>query len=137
QTAAIRSITVSSPLALFLCLAGAGSLCGQSFYNYVGQIESRSVLLAWGVIAPQGNTIGRDSTPYGKATVRIADRAIPAEGHNWLVVDGLTPDTTYPYQIDINGQRRGGGQVRTWPRQATRLCFFVIGDFGNASSAQY
>jgi hypothetical protein len=122
---------------LYVFLAVAGSLYGQSFYNYVGQIESGSVLLAWGVTAPQGNTIGRDSTPYGRAMVRIADRNIPADGRNWVVVDGLTPDTVYPYEVDIDGQRRGGGQVRTWARQATHFCFFVIGDFGNGTPAQY
>ncbi len=128
---------MSSRLAWFLCLAGSGSLCGQSFYNYVGQIESRSVLLAWGIIGPQGNTIGRDSAPYGKAVVRIADRTIPSDAHNWVIVDGLTPDTSYPYEIDIDGQRRGGGQVRTWAGQAAHLCFFVIGDFGTGGAAQY
>ncbi len=125
---------------LALCLVGSASLRGQSFYNYVGQIESRKVLLAWGVVGPgnnAANTIGQDSKPYGKATVRIADRTIEAAGRNWLVVDGLVPDTSYPYEIDIDGQKRGGGEVRTWAEQATHLCFFVIGDFGNASAAQY
>jgi tartrate-resistant acid phosphatase type 5 len=128
---------VRSTLACLVCLAGTGALNAQSFYNYVGQIESRSVLLAWGVIGPEANTIGRASEPYGKATVRIANRTIPAAGRNWLVVNGLTPDTAYPYEIDIDGARRGGGQVRTWPQRATHFCFFVIGDYGSGGSAQY
>ena len=121
--------------AFLAALFALGSLQGQSFYNYVGQVEAHSVLLAWGTIGPQGNTIGRASVPMGNAVVRIANRAIPAT-QNWLLVDGLSPDTSYPYQIDINGQRRGGGQVRTWPEAATHMCFFVIGDFGNGSSGQ-
>lgn len=120
---------------LLISVAAAG-LRAQNFYNYVGQIEPRSVLLAWGTTAAgAGNTIGRDSTPIGNATVRIANRTLPAT-QNWLVVDGLTPDTTYPYEIDIDGQRRGGGQVRTWPEAATRVCFFAMGDYGNGSAGQ-
>ena len=124
---------VACPLILASCLGA------QTFYNYVGQIESHSVLLAWGTIVPKGtgNTIGRDSTPLGKATVRIADRNIAVADHNWALVEGLTPDTVYPYEIDLDGKKRGGGQVRTWPEQATHLCFFVIGDFGNGLPAQY
>lgn len=119
-----------------LLVVAALNLSGQTFYNYVGQIESRSVLLAWGTIEAQGNTIGRGSVPLGKsAVVRIADRTLPAT-QNWLVVTGLTPDTTYQYQIDIDGQRRGGGQVRTWPETATRMCFFAIGDYGNGTPGQ-
>jgi hypothetical protein len=117
-------------------LALLTSLSAQTFHNYVGQAGPRSVLLAWGVTGGAGNTIGLDSVPLGNATVRIANRTIPAS-HNWVSVDGLSPDTTYPYEIDIDGSRRGGGQVRTWPEEATRLCFFVLGDYGNASSGQY
>ena len=99
----------------FVLLLGlAATVSGQNFYNYVGQVDAHSVLLAWGVVGPPGNTIGRDSTLVGKAIVRIANRTLPAD-HNWLQVDGLTPDTDYPYEVDIDGARRGGGQVRTWP----------------------
>jgi hypothetical protein len=67
--------------------------------------------------------------------VRIDNRTLPAE-HNWLEVTGLHPDTAYPYQVDVNGQRIGGSIVRTWPARATRLTFFVIGDYGNGSAGQ-
>jgi tartrate-resistant acid phosphatase type 5 len=119
---------------LLVCLAAPA--CAQNFYNYVGQVDSHSVLLAWGVTGPPGNTIGRDSTPMGKAVVRIANRTLPA-GHNWVVAGDLAPDTVYPYEIDIDGTRRGGGQVRTWPVQSTHFCFFVIGDFGNGNPGQF
>ncbi len=119
-----------------LALCVASPVCAQTFYNYVGQVDAHSALLAWGTTGGAGNTIGRDSTPAGKATVRIADRTIAAE-RNWVSVEGLAADTSYPYEIDIDGQRRGGGQVRTWPEQSTHLCFFVIGDFGNASAGQF
>lgn len=111
-------------------------LTAQTFYNYVGQLGARSVLLAWGTTGGPGNTIGRDSVPLGNAVVRIADRTIPAD-KNWLEVDGLTPDTTYQYEIDIDGKRHGGGQIRTWAEKSDHFCFFVIGDFGNGSAGQY
>ena len=93
------------------------------------------MLIAWGTT--QGgagqNTIGRDSTPLGKAQVRIADQTLAAE-HNWIEVKGLRPDTSYPYEVDLDGRRIGGSVVRTWPARATRLTFFVIGDYGDAGA---
>ncbi len=111
-------------------------LAAQTFYNYVGQLGPHSALLAWGTVGGPGNTIGRESVPAGKAVVRVADRTLPAD-HNWLEVGDLNPDTTYPYEIDIDGQRRGGGQFRTWAEHADHLCFFVMGDFGNGLAGQY
>jgi hypothetical protein len=121
-----------------LTVLAAAPLPAQNFYTYIGQLGPRSALIAWGTTAglKDGNTIGRDSPPMGKAVVRIADRTLPAE-HNWLLVDNLEPDTTYQYQVDIDGQRRGGGQLRTWEERSDRFCFFVIGDFGNGLEGQY
>jgi hypothetical protein len=55
---------------------------------------------------------------------------------NWIRVEGLRPDTAYPYEIRVDGRRLGAGTVRTWPDAATALHFFVIGDYGNGSRAQ-
>lgn len=120
----------------FLFAVFAPLLSGQDFYNYVGQIDAHSALIAWGTTAAAGNTIGRDSTPMGKAVVRMAGRDTPSD-RNWAVVTGLAPDTVYPYEIDIDGRRRGGGEVRTWQESSTHFCFFVIGDYGNGTAGQY
>src|SRR5690349_9715886 len=117
-----------------LLLTAAAS--AQTIYSYIGQVTDHSALIAWGTADGRGsNTIGRDSKPLGEAVVRIAGRTLPAE-KNWLEVTNLQPDTAYPYEIDINGKRAGGAIVRTWPSKASKLVFFVIGDFGNGSAAQ-
>jgi hypothetical protein len=118
--------------ALVMC----GAARAQTIYTYIGQITSNSVLIAWGTATGRGeNTIGRDSRPIGEARVKIAGRTLPAQ-KNWIEVTGLQPDTAYPYEVEINGKRVGGSTVRTWPAQATKLTFFVIGDYGNGSSPQ-
>jgi len=111
-------------------------LAAQEFYNYVGQIDAHSALIAWGIAAAPGNSIGRDSKPLGKAILRMAGLDTPSD-RNWAIVNGLAPDTTYSYEIDIDGRKRGAGEVRTWPENSTHLCFFAIGDFGNATPGQY
>jgi hypothetical protein len=95
------------------------------------------VLIAWGTAQGKGgeNTIGRDSKTLGPATVRIGERTVKTQ-KNWAQVRGLRPDTAYPYEISIRGQRAGGGTVRTWPQRATSLTFFVIGDYGDGSDQQ-
>jgi len=107
-----------------------------NFRCYVGQLEARSALLAWGTVGGLGNTIGRDSTPLGKATVLIGGRAVRSE-RNWVVVEGLTPDTRYDYEIEIDGRTLGRGRLRTWEERSERFCFFVIGDYGDGSLGQY
>lgn len=113
-----------------------GRARAQEFYNYVGQIDAHSALIAWGIANAPGNSIGRDSRPLGKAIVRMAGRDTPSD-RNWAIISGLQPDTAYPYEIDIDGQKRGSGEVRTWPENSTHLCFFAIGDFGNGTPGQY
>src|SRR5437762_3369395 len=83
-----RAILLAFPVFSIVYLLAGGALWAQSFYNYVGQIESQSVLLAWGVTAAEGNTIGRGSTPLGHATVKMAGRAVSSE-RNWAIIDGL------------------------------------------------
>jgi hypothetical protein len=108
----------------------------QTFHTYIGQISSRAVLVAWGTAEAAGNTIGRRSSSHGKAAVKLGPRTVETT-QNWAIVDELAPDTRYPYEVLLNGRRIGGGAVRTYPERADRLVFFVMGDYGNGSSAQY
>lgn len=105
-------------------------------YTYVGLVGPHAVLLAWGTLGGPGNTIGRGSAPMGAATIRIAGRTLTSP-RNWVVVGELAPDTSYAYEIEVDGRRIGGGEVRTHPVRARRLAFFVLGDWGNDSQAQY
>ncbi len=108
----------------------------QKIYTYVGRIETNSVLLAWGKTEGSGNTIGRGSVSLGKVTVKVGNRQIVSE-RNWVVVDGLRPDTEYPYEATLGKQRIGGGTVRTYPDKSRKLAFFVIGDYGTGKPPQY
>ncbi|MCZ6489057.1 MAG: metallophosphoesterase [Acidobacteria bacterium] len=113
----------------------------QKIYTYVGRIETDSVLLAWGTTKGSGNTIGRSSVSLGKVTVRVGNRQIASE-RNWVVVDGLRPDTQYTYEVTLHemplgNQKIGGGTVRTYPDKSRKLAFFVIGDYGTGKPQQY
>jgi tartrate-resistant acid phosphatase type 5 len=120
--------------ALVLCAAG---LFAQGPYVYVGNITPESALIAWGNTSGTGgrNTIGRQSISMGPAAVRIDNRTLPTT-HNWMDVRGLKPDTTYPYEVVVNDRRIGGGEIRTNPLRASRMTFFVIGDFGTGDAYQ-
>jgi hypothetical protein len=109
----------------------------QKFYTYVGRLDASSVLLAWGTTQGSGNTIGLGSVSHGRATVRIAGGALVESQKNWVVVKGLQPDTDYPYEVLLGGRTIGSGKVRTWPREARKLAFFVMGDYGSGLSPQY
>lgn len=105
---------------------------------YVADLGATTVTLAWGR-ADGGsgeNTIGRDAKSYGDATVRIGNQTINTKA-SWTQVTNLEPDKKYPYTVELGGQKIGEGTVRTWPDKTRALTFFVIGDFGNASRAQY
>jgi hypothetical protein len=104
-----------------------------NFHVYIGQIESRSVLLAWGTTGGN-NTIGLSSASLGAAKIRIADRPLTSS-KNWIVVDSLEPDRTYQYTVTVAGNT-ASGQVRTYPEHATHLRFFVIGDYGTGLAPQ-
>ncbi len=121
-------------LALLL-LAGSTAWC-QGFHTYIGTLSANSVLIAWGKTGGSGNTIGRNSKSYGKATVTVSDKVVSAE-RNWAQVDGLKPDTPYHYEVKLGNTPVGSGDFRTWAAHSTRLTFFVIGDFGNGSNVQY
>lgn len=104
---------------------------------YIGDLGSDFALIAWGDTTKGGNSIGRDSTPIGSAQVRIGDRTLPVSDHNWLLVSDLKPDTEYNYEVVVDGKRIGGSRLRTYPTQADKLCFFVIGDYGSGRALQY
>lgn len=106
-------------------------------YTYVGRITSDSFLVAWGTAEGKGNTIGRGSVSLGPAVVEANGRSFAAERSNWAEVTGLDPDREYPYRILIAGREVGRGQVRTFPKTAERLSFFVMGDFGSGKQPQY
>jgi len=108
----------------------------QKFHTYVGQIGATSALIAWGTTDSTGNTIGRASQSHGRALLTMGGRT-QQTNQNWAVVDGLAPDTTYSYQVQVNDTKIGEGSIRTYPERTDRLAFFVIGDFGNGSSMQY
>jgi hypothetical protein len=113
----------------------AAFLLLQGFHIYIGNLAEKSVTIAWGRADSSGNTIGRDSRPYGKAQVHVGDKVKDSE-KNWAEIDGLAPDTVYPYRIDLKGKTIGEGSIRTWPEKSARLAFFVIGDYGNGSEDQ-
>ena len=112
-------------------------LAAQTVYTYIGQITATSVLIAWGTAQGAGgqNTIGRGSASMGQARVQIAEQTLTTD-QNWIEVKGLRADTAYPYTVEVNGKQVGNGSVRTYPATATRLVFFVIGDYGVGGSKE-
>lgn len=127
-------VIVRCALVLPLLVAAADA---QKLYVYVGDIGTNSVGIAWGTTdGVQQNTIGRDAISHGDVEVRIGDRTATTR-KSWIVVSGLTPDTEYAYTVSIKGARVGEGRIRTWPLAATRMVFFVIGDYGIGNRWQY
>jgi hypothetical protein len=121
---------------LLALLTAFGPAAAQKIYTYVGRLGTDRALLAWGTTEGAGNTIGRDSTPLGRAEVHLAGRTLETP-RNWIEIDGLEPDRSYEYEVRINGRSAGRGTFRTLPLRATRLAFLVIGDYGNGSRGQY
>ena len=121
---------------LLLLLVTAVPSTAEPFTIYVGELGPNAALLAWGKKEGSGNRIGRDAHTYGSATVRIGPRVVQTE-KAWARVEGLEPDTEYPWSLDIGGVPAGSGHLRTWAAQASRLAFLVIGDYGDAGKAQY
>jgi len=119
----------------FLFSLAAVSCFAQTVYTYVGNLDSRSALIAWGTTKGP-NTIGRSSAPIGKAVLTVGDRRIEAS-QNWAVADKLEPDREYPYEVALDGRKVGDGKFHTWPEHAASLCFLVLGDYGNGTEAQF
>lgn len=125
-------------LCLLLLITGAQpSFPAGKFYTYVGSLSHNSALLAWGTADGPGNTIGRDSASHGDAVVIVGGLRVEESNRNWVRLSGLTPDTSYPYEIQVKGTSIGKGQFRTWAEKASKLTFFVIGDFGRGDGNQY
>ncbi len=122
------------PGRLLLVLLAAGALSAPAqLHVYLGQITSRSALLAWGSTSGL-NTIGRTSPVAGKAEVTVDSRPVPVPpGQNWVDIP-LSPATRYHYRVALDGRAIGEGDLRTYPDQADRLCFLVIGDYGTGKS---
>jgi len=121
-------------LALTPCFASP-ALLAQAVHTYVGNLESRGALVAWGTT--QGpNTIGRSSASMGKAVLTVGDQKIQAT-QNWASVSNLEPDHEYHYEVAVDDKKIGEGKFRTWPEHATSLCFFVLGDYGTGTDAQF
>lgn len=119
---------------LFVFLLSVSVASAGSFYTYVGQIESRSVLVAWGTTDGGRNSIGRDSASMGEAYMTLGGQSLKTT-RNWVRVTGLEPDHSYPYTLSVNGHKESG-KVRTYPEHATHLRFFVIGDYGTGAEPQ-
>jgi hypothetical protein len=68
--------------------------------------------------------------------VKIDGKDIAVADKNWTLVEGLRPDTNYPYQVLLNGRPIANAQLRTWAEKADKFRFFVIGDFGSGDEAQ-
>jgi hypothetical protein len=118
---------------LWLALPLAAS--AQKFYTYIGDLGPTHALIAWGNTSGD-NTIGRSSRSHGNAVVKIDGKEIAVSDKNWTLVQGLKPDTSYPYQVSLNGKTIANSQLRTWAEKAEKLRFFVIGDFGSGDESQ-
>ena len=119
------------------CLAALGPAWPQKYYTYIGDVGETSALVAWGTAQGEGNTIGLKSTPAGKGAVRIDGRDYPAGNTNWVRIENLAHDREYRYEVSVNGRNVGGGVFRTHPRDAGKLAFFVIGDYGDGGNDQF
>ncbi|MDQ6679263.1 MAG: metallophosphoesterase [Acidobacteriota bacterium] len=128
-------MTIVRPKLLIFLLLIVFPAFAEAVYTYVGNLDATSVLIAWG--STKGpNTIGRSSGPLGKAVLTVGDRKIDSS-RNWAVADGLEPDHDYHYEVAVDGKKIGEGRVHTWPQHATALCFFVLGDYGTGTEAQF
>lgn len=119
---------------ILLCVAFSAH--GQEISTYVGRIATDSFQLAWGTTQGKGNTIGRDSILRETVTVKVAGRRISPD-RNWVIVQGLLPDTEYTYELTLGDRKIAEGTVRTYPEKAQKLAFFVIGDYGTGKAAEY
>lgn len=121
---------------LLLLLCAPSARAAPRYYTYIGSLDEHSALLAWGT-TDGVNTIGRSSPSHGKAVVEVSGRPVEESSRNWMLITGLQPDTEYPYRVLIKGGVVGEGRFRTWAAKASRLVFFVIGDYGTGSMVQH
>jgi len=124
---------------ILLLLLAAGGLRSADYpwRVYVADLAADSVTLAWGKAdATAYNSIGRGAKGTAEATVRVGDRVVRTE-RSWLKVDQLRADTVYEYSVTVGQEKVGAGTVRTWAAKADTLTYFVIGDYGTGTAAQY
>ena len=108
----------------------------KSYYTYVVRITSESVVLAWGTTKGRVNSIGRYSYPLGETRIRFGEKNYKQSTKNWIEIAGLQPDRYYDYVVTLGDLTIGEGSVRTYPRESSRVAFFVIGDWGYGSYGQ-
>ena len=122
---------------LFLILVFDSLASAQKFRSYIAQLNDSSFTLAWGTTeGTSKNTIGRAAQSQGAAVLEVSGRSY-ATSQSWYQMTGLSPDTSYKYELKLNGKFVSSGIVRTWPRKTQSLAFFVIGDWGNGSKTQF
>ena len=124
-------------LLLLAALAISAAAENVPLRTYVAGLDADSVTLAWGTAdGTVRNTIGKGAEGSGEAIVTIDGRTIPSSA-SWVRIDGLKPDTIYPYSVTLNRVVVASASIRTWPAKSDKLTFFVIGDFGNGSRDQH
>ena len=120
-----------------ITLSGCSLVTAQTPRLYVAQLDESSFTLAWGTAdGIAKNTIGRRAEGLGAAVIEVASQSFSTD-RSWYRFTDLSPDTSYKYELKINQKSIGTGTIRTWPRKAKSLTFFVIGDWGNGTSMQY
>ena len=117
-------------------------------YLHLAGLSHKSALVTWGafyfrtrshktwklvddsdlrhVHPPRRESIGARSAPYGEARVNVYDSAGTVvataftEATNFCWVSGLVPDTTYRYEVIVNGQPWAEGERWDWARGTTQ-----------------
>ncbi len=97
---------------------------------YVATLSESSVTIAWGRIAKGAENMTGFSATKSPAKVRFGSREYAAT-RNWLRIENLTPDTDYPYAVELARGITASGSIHTWPARSENLTFFVIGDWGD------
>jgi tartrate-resistant acid phosphatase type 5 len=152
-------------------------------YVYLAGLTHEAALIAWGAFffkikdngaewklvddsdldkvgARRFESIGRRSSPYGRAVVevfkdgqKVAEDASSTTNHTWIA--GLAPNTEYTYAVTIDNVAWAGGMLLDWepikgggrlvnaggkydnrfrtfphPDERADLAFAVLGDFG-------
>lgn len=104
---------------------------------YVANLGPDFVTIAWGrTDAKSGNSIGYDAIGIGEVSLKVGSQTL-STSRPWFRAESLNPDTTYQWSLIQAGSTLASGEIRTWPRHAKSLTFFVIGDWGNGSYSQY
>lgn len=114
-------------------------------FLYLAGLTHKAALIAWGafffkdddlldddnikkVDPHRKQSIGASSEPYGEAVVRVfevgeadpvAQESTATANHVWI--NGLSPDTVYRYEVEVNGAAWAGGPRRDWDGETRRL----------------